>query len=154
MNMMGMGLLGMNNPMMQAQMLQNQTLGMSRPAPGGPAGEPAAKKVKGGMTPEAQWLEQHPEPITVKLVVPQDASKAEYLFHGQTLMITLDPKNTVADFKMKISAQLGNMPGSKMKISFVGGIFLNKDKATFASYNVLSGAAFSLGVRERGGKKK
>lgn len=104
------------------------------------------------MLPENLWIAQHPGPVHVSVIMP--AGKPEFNCNGQSVNFTLKPTDTVEDLKKMISSANSGMPISKMKINFVNGTFLNKDKFSLAHYNVASGAAFQLGVRERGGRKK
>ncbi len=60
----------------------------------------------------------------------------------------------MAVVKNKLKPVLKDMPPQKMKLNFAGGSFLNKDDKTLAYYNIKSGAALHVGVKERAGRKK
>lgn len=133
---------------------------MMQHAPPAAENEPASKKAKttgpegggGGLLPEAQFLAMNPGPVNVQVQMPDD--RPEFNCNGQTVSYTLKPTDTVDTLKQHITNSNNGMPGSKMKLNFMNGIFLNKDKMSMAHYNVRNGTTFQLGVRERGGRKK
>merc|ERR1719334_2896166 len=106
--------------------------------------EPPNKKAKSedNLMPESLWLAQHNSgPITVKVVIPQDSSKPEWNFNGQTLSFNLPLTESVAVLKNKIMEAI-SIPIAKQKLQ-VDGIF-TKDPNTLAFYNVNNGAQFLL----------
>ena len=133
-------------------------------APGTGAAAPAAAAAgaKGKLVPEAEFRASHPASVSLRVVLPSDPSVA-FNFNGQTLDVTMQLTDSVQTLKERLSSQLNNMPPNKMKLQFAagtgsgvtaGGTHLNKDDATLAFYNVPNGATLSVGVKERGGKKK
>jgi len=165
----GMPIMPMYPGMMQPGILQPPMPGIAArpgmpampvpPAAGMPGpDEPAAKKARfeaatASLVPEAMWMAQTPPRFSVRVTVPGDL--AEFNCSGQTHEITCNIGDTVEAFKQQLSASCNNMPTGKMKVSFTAtGIFLNKDNASLAFYNVGPGAQLQLGIRERGGRKK
>jgi len=99
------------------------------------------------------WMAQTPPRFPVRVSLPSDL--AEFNCNGQTIEIICNIGDTVEAFKQQISSLCNGMPAAKMKVNFTAtGLFLNKDNATLAFYNVGPGAQLQLGIRERGGRKK
>jgi splicing factor 3A subunit 1 len=130
---------------------------MQAPAPAS-SEEPAAKKARfeaatASLVPEAMWMAQTPPRFPVRVSLPADLP--EFNCNGQIVEVTCNIGDTVEAFKQQISGSCNGMPTGKMKVSFIStGIFLNKDSASLAFYNVGPGAQIQLGIRERGGRKK
>lgn len=120
------------------------------------SGQPNAKKQRVGpqLLSEEEFLAAHPGPINVHVAVPSSQDNPEWNFNGQTLSVSMDPKQTITDLKNLIKEQLGGMPPSKMKLELKGIGFL-KDSASLASFNINDDSLVTLGVkaRGRGGKK-
>jgi splicing factor 3A subunit 1 len=140
------------NPFMPA-------VGDVRKASSAMADEPPAKKAKLGpvkvrLIPEDDFLAKNPATVTVKILIPQDAKNSSWNFNGQTIDLVVSLKDSVQALKEKLKPSLGTMPDKKMKLSFVSGSFLNKEEKSLAYYNVHSGAALNLGIKERAGRKK
>jgi len=107
----------------------------------------------GGKISEADFRALNPPTVSLRVVVPTDPSAA-FNFNGQTIDVTAALVDTVQSLKEKLSAQLNHMPANKMKMAVTGGAHLNKDDLTLAFYNVTNGATITIGIKERGGKKK
>lgn len=141
----GMGIPGMVPP-----------VPMPTAAPG--SEEPAAKKARfeaaaASLVPEAMWMAQTPPRFSVRVTLPADL--AEFNCNGQTVEVVCNLGDSVEAFKQQISGSCNGMPTGKMKVNFIStGVFLNKDTASLAYYNVGPGAQIQLGIRERGGRKK
>jgi len=128
-----------------------------------------AAKLKGpaGLIPESVFLSTNPPSVSISVQVPNDPNSA-FNFKGQSIPLQLQLKDPVQTLKDKLSHQLNLMPTNKMKLQMPpqpsaaaaasGGhtstVHLNKDDVTLAFYNVADGATLTLGVKERGGKKK
>lgn len=156
----GMPMPGMPGMMPGFPGMPGQQMMMGMPPMGFPGGpEPANKKAKtagdmgGKLIPEAQWIATHPQPVNIKVLIPDEPDR-EWGFVGQTLEFTLPPTTSIMQMKNAVSDALRSMPTAKMKINIFNGTFLNKDKFTLAHYNINTGTTFQLGVRERGGRKK
>jgi len=130
--------------------------------PGPPLGsEPPTKKQKldeksfdePKLVPEAEWKAQHPGPVRLLVRVPKVADKSDWFLNGQALEITLEVTKTVKDLKKEISKRLNNMPTNKQKVKVEGQGFF-KDKFSLAYYNIKDGTDVTLGIKERGGRKK
>jgi len=126
-------------------------------APGAPPPEeePNSKRQKTdeiNLIPEDQFLLQHSGPIEIIVQVPTDTEKNEWNFNGQNVTLILNPKDTIQTLKDKIKESLG-MPQNKQKLK-APGISILKETYSLAYYNMRSGTTVSLGVKERGGRKK
>jgi splicing factor 3A subunit 1 len=122
-----------------------------------PQMEPPNKKARTGTTmPESEFAAMFPSPIIVVVVVPSNPQYASWNFNGQEIKLTITVTESVEALKEKLVVILGDMPVKKMKMNFEGGasdgVFLNKDNATLAFYNVGPHSRLRLGVKERGGK--
>jgi len=104
------------------------------------------------LVPEDQWLRQHSGPVNIIVQVPSDPEKGEWNFQGQSFTCTLNPKDTIQTLKDKIKESIG-MPQNKQKLK-APGISILKEQLSIAYYNMLPGTVVSLGVKERGGRKK
>ncbi len=161
---------GMSHPMMGAPGMMPPA-GMGMPpgsVPGMPGqmhpappleGEPSQKKQKTGpaLMDEQEFLAKHKSPLEVKVSVPaaeEHGAKPEWNFQGQTLALSAELKQSVADLKNLIKDRLGGMPPAKQKLE-IKGIGVLKDNVSLAYYNVTEDTVISLGVktRGRGGKK-
>lgn len=111
---------------------------------------PAAKKSKTAevidLMPEKEWATQHPEPITLSVIV-SDSDTSETKFD-----LTIPIMTSVKVIKDELVGK-ANIPVNKqiLKIEHLG--FL-KDKLTMAHYNITSGTTLQLSTKERGGRKK
>jgi len=140
------------------------------PAPAAAAAAATAAAGKGGkqLLSEADFRAAHPPTVSLRVVVPSDAA-SPFAFAGQTLTLTAQLADSVGALKEQVSSLLGTasgakqpLPANKMKLQFAAGgegataagVYLNKDDATLAFYNVPNEATLSLGVKERGGQKK
>ena len=118
-------------------------------------GQDDAKRTKAeeDLLPEAQWTAQHPNPINIKIIVPQEEDNARFNFNGQTLMLNaIAPGTVVKDLKTNLSQHLGGLPANKMKVSTVKHGVL-KDNMTIAYYNFVEGENLMVATKERGGRK-
>jgi splicing factor 3A subunit 1 len=134
--------------------------GMAPTAPPGDidnTDERSAKRQKTdelNLIPEDQFLAQHPGPVTITVQVPPapQGDKNEWNFQGQTLTMQLQLRDTVQTVMEKVKEQLG-MPPNKQKLK-APGISILKNQNSLAYYNIKSGTVITLGVKERGGRKK
>lgn len=127
--------------------------GFTAPPPGIDAQEEAKRaKAEAELVPEAQWSAQHPNPISVKVIVPQEEENAKFNLNGQTVMLNdLLPATTVKDLKTQLSDQLGGLQANKIKLSTVKHGFL-KDNLSIAHYNFVEGENLMVSTKERGGR--
>lgn len=78
--------------------------------------------------------------------------EGEPSLNGQTVEVSVDSlSETTGALKERISRALG-VPASKQKLSGRAGFF--KDNLTLAFYNVGPGELVTLGLKERGGRRK
>jgi len=96
-------------------------------------------KAEEQLMPEAQWTAQHPNPISVKVITPQEEENAKFNFNGQTVLLkALAPSTMVKDLKASLTQHLGGLPGIKIKLTSVKYGVL-KDTVTVAFYNFVDG---------------
>ena len=115
--------------------------------------EAKRSKAEEELVPEAQWTSLHPNPISLKVLVPQDEENAKFNFNGQTVMLgSMAPGTTVKDLKSNLSQQLGGLAVTKIKLSTVKHGVL-KDTMTIGYYNFTDGENVMVGTKERGGRK-
>lgn len=96
-------------------------------------------KAEEQLMPEAQWTAQHPNPISVKVITPQEEENAKFNFNGQTVLLkALAPSTMVKDLKASLTQHLGGLPGNKIKLTSVKYGVL-KDTVTVAFYNFVDG---------------
>jgi len=115
---------------------------------------PDAKKTKGEMplVPEEIWKKLHPDPIDVKVLVPDDPAHHKHSFYGQAVtLVDRGPAITVRELKDELAKHLTGLAANKIKLSCVKHGVL-KDGMTIAHYNFLNGENIMTGVKERGGK--
>ena len=119
-----------------------------------PMGEPPAKKQRLDSTsvPESEWIAAHPNPITLKVIVPQQENKNGWALDGQTLEFSMSVAQKVSELKEQLTTAL-QIPTNKQNLKVEGLPFL-KDKDSLAVYNLSSGVEIQLGVKERGKRKK
>lgn len=115
----------------------------------------AAGAAKSNLIPEAEFLAKNSSPISVTVSIPND-SDCSFNFVGQTIPLSgMSLTDTVLSLKEKLSSHLNQIPPNKVKLQLTStGVFLAKDNLTLAFYNVTNNANISLGLKERGGKKK
>eukprot|EP00127_Corallochytrium_limacisporum_P003298 Clim_evm147s147 gene=Clim_evmTU147s147 len=115
--------------------------------------ETSGQMIAKGLTPEAHWLELHPGPFVVSLVMPNlsEDDKRGWQCKGQTIKSTFAGTDTFAKVKDVIFAET-HMPHTKQKIQ-VNGVF-TKDAQSLAAVNVKEDTVMSVTVKERGGRKK
>lgn len=71
---------------------------------------------------------------------------------GQYLDLTIQSlAETVGSLKEKIATDI-SLPANKQKLTFLANVL--KDSASLAFYNVGPGETVSLGLKERGGRKR
>eukprot|EP00249_Psilotum_nudum_P018493 c26835_g1_i1 orf=261-2729(-) len=118
-----------------------------------PPEEPEPKRQKLDdmqLIPEDQFLAQHPGPVRIMVAVP--TVEGEGNLKGQMLELTIQTlSETISSLKEKIASEIA-LPANKQKLSGHAGFF--KDNLSLAYYNVSPGEALSLGLRERGGRKR
>lgn len=119
-----------------------------------PSSEPleeatAAKKAKVAevidLLPEKEWASQHPEPITLVVILEGDTGETKF-------DISVPIMTSVKALKDEL-VEKTNIATNKqiLKIEHLG--FL-KDKLTMAHYNITAGTVLQLSTKERGGRKK
>lgn len=123
-------------------------------APPPPPEEPEPKRQKLDdmlLIPEDQFLAQHPGAVRIVVAVP--LVEGEGNLKGQMLEVTIHSlSETISSVKEKIAGEIA-LPANKQKLSGRGGFFF-KDNLSLAYYNVGPGETLTLGLRERGGRKR
>eukprot|EP01114_Cavostelium_apophysatum_P013706 TRINITY_DN3380_c0_g1_i2.p1 TRINITY_DN3380_c0_g1~~TRINITY_DN3380_c0_g1_i2.p1 ORF type:complete len:555 (-),score=200.20 TRINITY_DN3380_c0_g1_i2:30-1694(-) len=109
------------------------------------------QKLEDAFVPEADWIAQHPGPLTVQIQVPKE-EKADSKLQGQTINLAVNPTDTLTSIKEKLKEQLGLAP-NKQKLK-TATIPIMKDQQSLASYNILNGTTIVLDLKQRGGKNK
>lgn len=88
----------------------------------------------------------------MKIMVALPVVEGEASLKGQTVEVTVASiSETTGQLKEAIAAQIG-LPSNKQKLNGKAGFF--KDSISLAHYNVGPGDVVTLGLRERGGRKK
>ncbi|KPM05088.1 splicing factor 3A subunit 1-like protein [Sarcoptes scabiei] len=115
--------------------------------------EPAYKKTRteDNLVPEDEFLKTSAPNVTIKINVPISTEKSEWKLNGQVINLTLPYTDALSVVKAKIH-ELTNLPPGKQKLQLEG-VFL-KDQNSLAYYNLPQGASLTLGLKERGGRKK
>ncbi|KAL3138387.1 hypothetical protein ABBQ32_006189 [Trebouxia sp. C0010 RCD-2024] len=121
------------------------------PPPGGP---PDAKRQRTGglvLEPEEEFLAKYPGPSKVLLLCPN--SDESDMLNGQLLEVEVASlQDTVGELKSRLADVVG-IAANKQKIGRDQLGFL-RDELTLAHYNVSPDIQLTLGVKERGGRKK
>ena len=91
--------------------------------------------------------------VRVTVVVPNDPSRAEYNFNGQTLSLDLDLRDSVSDLRPGVSGALNGMPSSKMSFATSSVPSLSNNKS-LAYYNISSSTPVYLSFKGRGKRKR
>lgn len=126
-------------------------LGIKPPPP--EEDEPPTKKAKTeeSLVPEAEFLANNKSPVSFKILVPNMAEKSDWRLNGQVINLSLPLEDAVSTLKAKVQEATG-MPPAKQKLHLDGLFF--KDSNTLAYYNINNGVSITLGVKERGGRRK
>ncbi|CAM6101094.1 unnamed protein product [Calypogeia fissa] len=118
-----------------------------------PPEEPEPKRQKMDevqLIPEDQFLAQHPGPVRITVSVP--SVEGEGNLKGQLLELTIQSlSETILNVKEKIANELA-LPANKQKLN--SHLLFLKDNLSLAHYNIGPGETLTLGLRERGGRKK
>ena len=137
--------------------------GVAVPPPGVPPAVAAAApeeqdeakraKATAELVPADQWLSQHPAPVSIKCLTPQEEDNAKFNFDGRTVTVDgVAGKSSVKDLKNMLKDQLGGLAMSNMKLTSVKHGVL-KDAWTIAQYNMVDGENLMVALKTRGGKK-
>lgn len=94
-------------------------MGIKHPSEVGDEGEPLAKKLRteDSLIPEDQFLARNKGPVVVNIATPVMTDKPEWKLNGQTLNITLQITDSVANMKAHIH-ELTGMPPGKQKLQY------------------------------------
>jgi splicing factor 3A subunit 1 len=161
------GGMGMPRPPMPPMPMPPTTAGaggqtQTPPPPPPSSSSPEAKRPKLGdssgggvgqaLQPEAQWLASHAGAAKIKVKLPNNAKSNEKL-NGEVLEVEVETLSiSVQALKQMLSPMLGLAANKqKLQVDTVG--FL-KDNLSLAHYNLSEESTVSLGVKERGGRKK
>ncbi|KAF2075342.1 hypothetical protein CYY_003371 [Polysphondylium violaceum] len=111
--------------------------------------EPAQKKQKkdDNLIPELLFIQQNPGPVNLMIELSEGDGKASKVFP-----VTVQLVDLIQTLKEKIKDATGMAP-NKQKLK-TAGISVLKDQCTVAFYNLKSGSTVSVGLKERGGRKK
>ena len=124
------------------------------PMPGTPPGGlPSAKRAKVDvpLVTEAVWTKLHPEPIDVKVMVPDDTAHHRHSFYGQCVtLVDRAPSTTVLQLKDELVKHLADLGANKIKMTHAKHGVL-KDSLSIAHYNFLMGENVTIAIKERGG---
>ena len=115
--------------------------------------EPPAKKQKveewnDRLIPEDQWIRDNPEPIVIRVILPNYPNQNGWQLDGNSLSVTISVTEAVQKLKEEI-AKLVSIPANKQNLKVEGLPFL-KDKDTLALYNLRPFVDVYLSVKERG----
>ncbi|XP_041988895.1 splicing factor 3A subunit 1 isoform X1 [Aricia agestis] len=115
--------------------------------------EPAAKRARteDALEPEQAWLNAHPGPVHIQVMLPMAPERSEWRLDGRALPLQVSLASTVGELKSMLQRST-NMPTAKQKLHYEGLFF--KDTNTLAYYNVAPGSSIQLQIKERGGRKK
>ena len=105
------------------------------------------------LVPENDFAARFPNPITVQVVTPVDAT---WQLEGQSVDVQgISVRATGKELKEKLSSLLNGMPVNKQQVRRKDQPDLGflKDNQTLASLNIGDGTVLELSVRSRGGKK-
>lgn len=146
-----MGVMSVPVPLPAVQLMPPAPPPEDAPPPPPEEPEPKRQKVEEVvLVPEADFLAKHPAAVTIKIAVPLVEGEAS--LKGQTVELSVPSLGeTLGALKERIASAVG-LPANKQKLSGRAGFF--KDNLTLAYYNVGPGDVVSLGLRERGGRKK
>jgi hypothetical protein len=106
------------------------------------------------LIPEEVFASQHPDPITLHITVPNNATaniNPAWDLRGQTMDISISVTKTVKELKDLIGEAVGGMAGSKQQLKGPSGFL--KDQQTLASLNIGPGCSLEMTARSRGGKR-
>jgi hypothetical protein len=116
---------------------------------------PAAKRQKTAATlvDAADWAAQHGNgDVTVRVQVPATpATKAEYLFQGQVLSLTMPIMGSVSDLQKMLTAQV-HIPANKQKLQATASLHYLAARNSLAHYNLSDGDMLTLTEKVRGGR--
>lgn len=148
---MGMGMgMGMRPPMpMHPPMPPREA------PPPMPGDQPESKRARLGdmfvLTPEEEFLSQHPGPSKVRVQVPEVEGNDKLI--GQLMEVEVASlQDTVGELKERLSTVLG-LPANKMKLARDGVGFL-RDEPSLAHYNVGQDVTLTLGTKDRARGRK
>lgn len=122
---------------------------------GGVGGAPDAKRARQEipLVMESIWMKIHPDPIDVKVLVPDDPAHHKHSFYGQSVtLVDRGPASTVRELKEELAKHLVGLGANKIKLSHVKHGVL-KDDMSIAHYNFKKGENLMAAAKERGGKK-
>jgi hypothetical protein len=95
---------GPNNQVKGPQIPQGMKL---PPVPAKPQGSGTASKVQTGPSSEENWLANHPEILSINILLPDKLRKS----HGEPILnIQIDPRTTISQLKDLISENIGKKP--------------------------------------------
>ncbi|KAM0750422.1 hypothetical protein T439DRAFT_289553 [Meredithblackwellia eburnea MCA 4105] len=124
-----------------------------RPAEDEPEGEPSAKRTKredGHYYPEEEWIESHPNPITVKVHLPTYPTKPEWGCDGSVISLEEIPLTLLAGvLRDRVAVKVG-LPIGKQKLTYKGRILANS--TTLAALNFEDGDEVVVSIKDA--KKK
>ncbi|KAL0038699.1 hypothetical protein WJX79_003797 [Trebouxia sp. C0005] len=144
---------GLPRPMIPGMPMGAPPAGLSPmgPPPGGPPDTKRQRREGLVLEPEEDFLQKYPGPSKVLLLCP-DTDESEML-NGQLLEVDVASlQDTVGELKSRLVEVVG-IPANKQKIGRDQLGFL-KDELTLAHYNISPDIQLTLGVKERGGRKK
>ena len=99
-------------------------------------------------------MQLHPEPIDLRVQVPDDPANHKYSFYGQSVtLVDRPPSTTVRELKDELVKHLTGLGANKVKLRHVKHGILN-DSMTISHYNFLNGENLTAATKERGGSAK
>ncbi|KAI5477585.1 splicing factor 3A subunit 1 [Pseudohyphozyma bogoriensis] len=121
-----------------------------RPAEDEPEDAPSSKRQKladGQYYPEEEWVASHPEPISIKVQLPDYPAKPEWGCNGSEITLTEVPITALCGaLRDRITAKVG-LPIGKQKLTYKGRILANN--GTLAGLNFEDGDEVVVTIKER-----
>lgn len=104
------------------------------------------KRTDGTLYPEGQWMQNHPEPITIIITLPEALSVSEKLNGSQVSFETLAPSTTIGIIRDRIQTETleGGVGVSRLKLRVDGKPTTLRQ--TLAHWNLISGDVITLQV--------
>lgn len=104
------------------------------------------RRTDGVLYPEEQWLQYHPEPITVLVQMPESPSVSEKCDGSQVLLEALPPGTTIGTIRDKVQSDTlgGGVGASRLKLRVDGKATTLRQ--TLAHWNLINGSIIALQV--------
>ncbi|GAA6028738.1 hypothetical protein JCM8097_007370 [Rhodosporidiobolus ruineniae] len=123
--------------------------GQTRPAEDDLEGEPAAKRVRqqdGQLYSEEDWLAAHPDPVKIRVQLPEYPEKPAWGCKGQTVELEVPLTLLVGTIRDRIQATVG-LPVGKQRYTHNGRILANS--TTLAGLNLDNGDTLVCEIKKK-----